>query len=35
MTVQDIRAFNRFYTNVIGALDYSRHLYAPDRKSVV
>ncbi|MFJ1974806.1 GNAT family N-acetyltransferase [Streptomyces sp. NPDC087903] len=29
MTVQDIRAFNRFYTNVIGALDYSRHLYAP------
>ncbi|MFH0519570.1 GNAT family N-acetyltransferase [Streptomyces sp. M41] len=29
MSVQDIRAFNRFYTNVIGALDYSRHLYAP------
>ncbi|MEV5613828.1 helix-turn-helix domain-containing GNAT family N-acetyltransferase [Streptomyces sp. NPDC052225] len=29
MTVQDIRSFNRFYTNVIGALDYSRHLYAP------
>ncbi|MDT9701779.1 helix-turn-helix domain-containing GNAT family N-acetyltransferase [Streptomyces sp. P17] len=29
MTVQDIRAFNRFYTNVIGALDHSRHLYAP------
>jgi DNA-binding MarR family transcriptional regulator/GNAT superfamily N-acetyltransferase len=29
MTVQDIRAFNRFYTNVIGALDYSRRLYAP------
>ncbi|MGP4087890.1 bifunctional helix-turn-helix transcriptional regulator/GNAT family N-acetyltransferase [Streptomyces sp. KR55] len=29
MTVQDIRAFNRFYTNVIGALDYGRHLYAP------
>ncbi|MDQ1045749.1 bifunctional helix-turn-helix transcriptional regulator/GNAT family N-acetyltransferase [Streptomyces sp. V4I2] len=29
MTVQDIRAFNRFYTNVIGALDYSRQLYAP------
>ncbi|MBK3572103.1 bifunctional helix-turn-helix transcriptional regulator/GNAT family N-acetyltransferase [Streptomyces sp. MBT62] len=27
MTVQDFRAFNRFYTNVIGALDYSRHLY--------
>ncbi|WP_411148496.1 GNAT family N-acetyltransferase [Streptomyces sp. A30] len=29
MTVQDIRAFNRFYTNAIGALDYSRQLYAP------
>ncbi|MBZ9645266.1 bifunctional helix-turn-helix transcriptional regulator/GNAT family N-acetyltransferase [Streptomyces sp. PSKA30] len=29
MTVQDIRAFNRFYTNVIGALDYGRRLYAP------
>ncbi|MFJ8826458.1 GNAT family N-acetyltransferase [Streptomyces sp. NPDC102467] len=29
MTVQDIRSFNRFYTNVVGALDYSRHLYAP------
>ncbi|MGI5139837.1 bifunctional helix-turn-helix transcriptional regulator/GNAT family N-acetyltransferase [Streptomyces sp. CA-106110] len=29
MTVQDIRTFNRFYTNVIGALDYGRHLYAP------
>jgi DNA-binding MarR family transcriptional regulator/GNAT superfamily N-acetyltransferase len=29
MTVQDIRSFNRFYTNVIGALDYSRSLYAP------
>jgi DNA-binding MarR family transcriptional regulator/GNAT superfamily N-acetyltransferase len=29
MTVQDIRSFNRFYTNVIGALDYSSHLYAP------
>ncbi|GGL70555.1 GNAT family N-acetyltransferase [Streptomyces fumigatiscleroticus] len=29
MTVQDIRSFNRFYTNVIGALDYSRRLYAP------
>ncbi|KUM90492.1 MULTISPECIES: bifunctional helix-turn-helix transcriptional regulator/GNAT family N-acetyltransferase [Streptomyces] len=29
MTVQDVRAFNRFYTNVIGALDYSRRLYAP------
>ncbi|MEU6578051.1 bifunctional helix-turn-helix transcriptional regulator/GNAT family N-acetyltransferase [Streptomyces sp. NPDC046805] len=29
MTVHDIRAFNRFYTNLIGALDYGRHLYAP------
>ncbi|GAA2276157.1 helix-turn-helix domain-containing GNAT family N-acetyltransferase [Streptomyces atrovirens] len=29
VTVQDVRAFNRFYTNVIGALDYSRQLYAP------
>ncbi|CAL9460602.1 bifunctional helix-turn-helix transcriptional regulator/GNAT family N-acetyltransferase [Streptomyces levis] len=29
MTVQDVRSFNRFYTNVIGALDYGRHLYAP------
>ncbi|WP_141205087.1 bifunctional helix-turn-helix transcriptional regulator/GNAT family N-acetyltransferase [Streptomyces griseorubiginosus] len=29
MTVQDVRAFNRFYTNVIGALDYGRRLYAP------
>ncbi|MET9758148.1 bifunctional helix-turn-helix transcriptional regulator/GNAT family N-acetyltransferase [Streptomyces sp. NPDC006372] len=29
MTVQDIRSFNRFYTNVIGALDYGRHMYAP------
>ncbi|MFR9673764.1 GNAT family N-acetyltransferase [Streptomyces sp. TR06-5] len=29
MTVQDVRAFNRFYTNLIGALDYSRHLYTP------
>ncbi|MGW4977537.1 bifunctional helix-turn-helix transcriptional regulator/GNAT family N-acetyltransferase [Streptomyces mirabilis] len=29
MTVQDIRSFNRFYTNVTGALDYGRHLYAP------
>ncbi|MEU0688096.1 bifunctional helix-turn-helix transcriptional regulator/GNAT family N-acetyltransferase [Streptomyces uncialis] len=24
-----MRAFNRFYTNLIGALDYSRHLHAP------
>ncbi|MFJ5263721.1 GNAT family N-acetyltransferase [Streptomyces sp. NPDC088387] len=29
MTVQDFRSFNRFFTNVIGALDYGRHLYAP------
>ncbi len=29
MTVEDIRAFNRFYTRAIGALDYSRHLHAP------
>ncbi|MZD05136.1 GNAT family N-acetyltransferase [Streptomyces sp. SID5785] len=29
MTVDDVRSFNRFYTNVIGALDYGRHLYAP------
>ncbi|UFR04359.1 bifunctional helix-turn-helix transcriptional regulator/GNAT family N-acetyltransferase [Streptomyces sp. Go40/10] len=29
MTVEDVRAFNRFYTGVIGALDYERHLYAP------
>ncbi len=29
MTVQDIRSFNRFYDDVIGALDYGRHLYAP------
>ncbi len=29
MSVQDVRAFNRFYTGVIGALDYGRHLYAP------
>ncbi len=29
MTIEDIRSFNRFYTNLIGALDYSRHLYTP------
>ncbi|MEU5535298.1 bifunctional helix-turn-helix transcriptional regulator/GNAT family N-acetyltransferase [Streptomyces sp. NPDC020362] len=29
MSVQDVRAFNRFYTGVIGALDYGRHLYTP------
>lgn len=27
--VQELRAFSRFYTNLIGALDYSRHLYVP------
>ncbi|GAA1892260.1 helix-turn-helix domain-containing GNAT family N-acetyltransferase [Streptomyces durmitorensis] len=27
--IQEIRAFNRFYTNLIGALDYSRQLYVP------
>ncbi|MBO0516008.1 bifunctional helix-turn-helix transcriptional regulator/GNAT family N-acetyltransferase [Streptomyces beijiangensis] len=29
MPVHEIRAFNRFYTNLIGALDYSKHLYTP------
>jgi DNA-binding MarR family transcriptional regulator/GNAT superfamily N-acetyltransferase len=29
VAVQEIRAFNRFYTNLIGALDYGRHLYTP------
>ncbi|MFC6061749.1 bifunctional helix-turn-helix transcriptional regulator/GNAT family N-acetyltransferase [Streptomyces ochraceiscleroticus] len=29
MTVQEFRRFNRFYTNLIGALDYGRHLYTP------
>ncbi|MGW1884397.1 bifunctional helix-turn-helix transcriptional regulator/GNAT family N-acetyltransferase [Streptomyces sp. NPDC001970] len=29
MAVHEIRAFNRFYTNLIGALDYSKHLYTP------
>jgi DNA-binding MarR family transcriptional regulator/GNAT superfamily N-acetyltransferase len=29
MSIQEMRAFNRFYTNLIGALDYSRHLSAP------
>lgn len=28
-TVQEMREFNRFYTNLIGALDYSRHLHTP------
>ncbi|WP_030375063.1 bifunctional helix-turn-helix transcriptional regulator/GNAT family N-acetyltransferase [Streptomyces rimosus] len=27
--VQQVRSFNRFYTNLIGALDYGRHLYTP------
>ncbi|MEN8650319.1 helix-turn-helix domain-containing GNAT family N-acetyltransferase [Streptomyces sp. 21So2-11] len=29
MPIHEIRAFNRFYTNLIGALDYSKHLRAP------
>ncbi|MGW5355499.1 bifunctional helix-turn-helix transcriptional regulator/GNAT family N-acetyltransferase [Streptomyces sp. NPDC004031] len=29
MAVTEIREFNRFYTNLIGALDYSRHLHTP------
>jgi DNA-binding MarR family transcriptional regulator/GNAT superfamily N-acetyltransferase len=29
MAVREIRDFNRFYTNLIGALDYSRHLHTP------
>ncbi|AXK33277.1 MarR family transcriptional regulator [Streptomyces armeniacus] len=29
MSVTEIREFNRFYTNLIGALDYSKHLYTP------
>src|SRR4051812_29678829 len=29
MAVQQVREFNRFYTNLIGALDYSRHLHTP------
>ncbi|MFF3246474.1 GNAT family N-acetyltransferase [Streptomyces sp. NPDC002870] len=29
MPIHEIRAFNRFYTNLIGALDYSKHLYTP------
>lgn len=28
-TIQEMREFNRFYTNLIGALDYSRHLHTP------
>ncbi|MGW6269767.1 bifunctional helix-turn-helix transcriptional regulator/GNAT family N-acetyltransferase [Streptomyces sp. NPDC055060] len=27
--IHEIRTFNRFYTNLIGALDYSRQLYVP------
>jgi DNA-binding MarR family transcriptional regulator/GNAT superfamily N-acetyltransferase len=29
VAVREIREFNRFYTNLIGALDYSRHLHTP------
>ncbi|MFF4230119.1 GNAT family N-acetyltransferase [Streptomyces sp. NPDC001820] len=29
MPINEVRAFNRFYTNLIGALDYSKHLYTP------
>ncbi len=29
MAVKEVREFNRFYTNLIGALDYSRHLHTP------
>ncbi|MFE0422421.1 GNAT family N-acetyltransferase [Streptomyces sp. NPDC058953] len=29
MAIQEMRAFNRFYTNLIGALDYGKHLYTP------
>lgn len=29
MAIQEIRRFNRFYTNLIGALDYGRHLHTP------
>ncbi|GHD99206.1 bifunctional helix-turn-helix transcriptional regulator/GNAT family N-acetyltransferase [Streptomyces alanosinicus] len=29
MTVQDVRAFNRFYTGLVGSLDHGRRLYAP------
>ncbi|MFJ6566058.1 GNAT family N-acetyltransferase [Streptomyces sp. NPDC091292] len=27
--VHEMRAFNRFYTNLVGALDYGRHLHTP------
>jgi DNA-binding MarR family transcriptional regulator/GNAT superfamily N-acetyltransferase len=29
VSVREVREFNRFYTNLIGALDYSRHLHTP------
>ncbi len=29
MSIHEIRAFNRYYTNLIGALDYGKHLYTP------
>lgn len=29
MPINEVRAFNRFYTNLIGALDYSKHRYTP------
>ncbi|WP_328538670.1 bifunctional helix-turn-helix transcriptional regulator/GNAT family N-acetyltransferase [Streptomyces sp. NBC_00344] len=29
MPVHEIRAFNRFYTNLIGTLDYRKHLHTP------
>ncbi|MER5882632.1 helix-turn-helix domain-containing GNAT family N-acetyltransferase [Streptomyces sp. NPDC001941] len=29
MTIQEIRAFTRFYTNLIGTLDHDRHLNSP------
>ncbi|MGG7573696.1 bifunctional helix-turn-helix transcriptional regulator/GNAT family N-acetyltransferase [Streptomyces sirii] len=27
--IRELRRFNRFYTNLVGALDYGRHLYTP------
>ncbi|MFI5754579.1 GNAT family N-acetyltransferase [Streptomyces sp. NPDC051569] len=29
MAVHEIRSFNRFYTNLIGALDHGKHLHTP------
>ena len=29
MAVKEIREFDRFYTNFIGALDYGKQLYTP------